>query len=435
MNQTAQKPIQTLQELAQNLRTDCYYFVSQFGLGDTYYLIALKTELERKFGSKIIFVIQPSHEIVCELFECEDYVICTDTITIGTHKCLNLDNFTPTPTLAKLYPAHPIPLDILHKLNHKDMKDLYINFFGLNTNAILAKPSKMPILNQNLRDKIQICAPLNKIIFYLPEANSMQCLPYVIFALEVQRLQKQGYTIIVNITKEPKYLRVKGVLNFHLSSKEAVALALNCAGVISMRSGFCDTIALNCKNLKVYYPNKECLKGSTLKVIDKAINAQEVSFEDFSKTYEILVAQSKFSLPFKLYQRYIAKGFLRRVRTPFTLYFKIYLGHKKDEMKKSSPQCEVATSQAAQSHSELAQEFKNSSNQNLPNQTLNDKEMREFEKEFIQNELSQTYEFRLGLLLQKACERFWRGGFLAFPFAYLKLRKKKRHLQRISEII
>lgn len=56
MNQTTQKPIQTLQELAQNLRTDCYYFVSQFGLGDTYYLIALKTELERKFGSKIIFV-------------------------------------------------------------------------------------------------------------------------------------------------------------------------------------------------------------------------------------------------------------------------------------------------------------------------------------------------------------------------------------------
>lgn len=56
-------------------------------------------------------------------------------------------------------------------------------------------------------------------------------------------------------------------------------------------------------------------------------------------------------------------------------------------------------------------------------------------KEFIQNELSQTYEFRLGLLLQKTCERFWCSGFLAFPFAYLKLRKKKRHLQRISEII
>ncbi len=319
-------------------------------------------------------------------------------------------------------------MDILHKLNYKDMKDLYIKFFGLNTNAILAKPSKMPILNQNLRDKIQICAPLNKIIFYLPEANSMQCLPYVIFALEVQRLQKQGYTIIVNITKEPKYLRVKGVFNLHLSSKEAVVLALNCAGVISMRSGFCDTIALNCKNLKVYYPNKECLKGSTLKVIDKDINAQEVSFEDFSKTYEILVAQSKFSLPLKLYQRYIAKGFLRRMRTPFTLYFKIYLGHKKDEMKKSSPKSEVATNQVAQS--KPAQEFKNSSNQ-----TLNDKEMREFMKEFIQNELSQTYEFQLGLLLQKACERFWCGGFLAFPFAYLKLRKKKRYLQRMSDIV
>ncbi len=73
------KKFTTLQDLAQNLRSDCYYFVSQFGLGDTYYLLGFKQALEQKFGAKIIFVIQPAHEVVCEMFECEDYEICSNT--------------------------------------------------------------------------------------------------------------------------------------------------------------------------------------------------------------------------------------------------------------------------------------------------------------------------------------------------------------------
>lgn len=120
-----------------------------------------------------------------------------------------------------------------------------------------------------------------------------------------------------------------------------------------------------------------------------------MSFEDFSKTYEILVAQSKFSLPFKLYQRYIAKGFFRKLRTPFTLYFKIYLRH-------------INTSQGTM-----------------------DNQMREF----IENELAKTYEYQLGLALQRACERFWYGGFLAFPFAYTKIRAQKgKTLPRIATL-
>ena len=50
---------------------------------------------------------------------------------------------------------------------------------------------------------------------------------------------------------------------------------------------------------------------------------------------------------------------------------------------------------------------------------------RESIREFVKSELAKTYEYQLGLALQKACERFWYGGFLAFPFAYAKIRSQK----------
>lgn len=439
MNQTTQKPIQTLQELAQNLRTDCYYFVSPGSAGDAYRLCSLKTALEQKYKGKIIFIIKAMHEAVCEMFENLEYVICEDkSVDFSLHaQFLTLENVVSMPALGKIYP-HFISYDMCPFANTQLDFDRLRLMLPQDTQRVL--PTKLPKIDKNLQARLNKIAPLDKIILFCPEANLFPRLPCVIFKYECERLRKQGYSVMINALKhKQEWARffIDGVYDLNLSLKEAIALALSCAGVISVRSGFCDIVLPHCNGLKIYYTifDKYIMWDShfTLHLpLQQAYITDEPAYKHFLRATRNL---GEFSLPFKLYQRYIAKGFLRRVRTPFALYFKIYLGHKKDEMKKSSPNCEVATNQAAQSHSEPAQEFKNSSNQNLPNQTLNDKEMREFMKDFVQNELSQTYEFRLGLLLQKACERFWCGGFLAFPFAYLKLRKKKRHLQRISDII
>lgn len=387
-----EKPIQTLQELAQNLKADCYYFVSQFGLGDTYYLCAFKHELEKKWRGKIIFVIQSAHEVVCECFANSQYIICSDTRHKGINY-LNLPQWSDSPKLGKLYPAHPIPLGILQDLRYNNMTDLYVKFLDLPSDSTMAKPTNMPTISATLRAKIETIAPLDKIIFYLPEANSMMSLPLFIYKNECKDLQKEGYTIIVNVTKGQKYLSAKNVYMLNLSTKEAVALALVCARVISMRSGFCDVIAINCKNLKVYYPSKECIEGSSLKWIDTNITAQEVSFE---VEYQIMQNFYKSLLPLKLYKRYATKGFLRKLRLPFTAYFKIYRRYKNG----------------------VLQDFGAT---NLALKDFSDKEVREL----IEQELMQSYEYQLGLALQKACERFWCGGFLLFPLSYLKIRKEK----------
>lgn len=395
-----QKPIQTLQELSQNLRADCYYFVSPCSAGDTYYLCALKQTLEKQLQGKIIFVIKPSHKAVVEIFAYEDYIICENSVTTNFHKtpqCFEIDSVVSTPTLGKLYPAHPIPL---RKWNYpwKTMLEMYLHCFDLPLDTKGDLPTNLPKIDESLRAKLHKIAPLDKIILFCPEANSCECLPTIIFKDECDRLLKQGYKIIVNIPNHKEYLRFfsDGMYDLDLSLKEAVALGISCAGVISTRSGFCDIIAPHCENLIVYDTN---CAWSSIKYLNKATPPQEISVYDNLAYKRYLRAKRTICefLPMKLYKRYATKGFLKKLRTPFTLYFKIYRRDK-----------------------------------NVALADFGGKEMREF----IQKELSQTYEYQLGLALQKACERFWCGGFLLFPFDYLKIRKEKgKKFIRIGEIL
>ncbi len=144
-------------------------------------------------------------------------------------------NVTKAPKLGTLFPAHPIPLGVSQTLKCKNATDMYIKLFDLPKNATMSKPSKMPTLSENLRAKLAKIAPLEKIVFYLPEAQSMRSLPLFIYKSECKALQKQGYAVISNINKERKYLGANGAYDLRLSMQDAVALALSCKAVISMR--------------------------------------------------------------------------------------------------------------------------------------------------------------------------------------------------------
>ena len=404
MNYTTKKPLQTLQELTRNLKSDRYYFVSPCSAGDTYYLCAFKQVLEKQLQGKIIFVIKPTHKAVCEIYEAE-CIIC-DSVFLNTFqqsKCLENDCVVSTPTLGNLYPAHPLAV-CEYRYPYKTMAEMYADFFDLPLDTKGDLPTNLPKLSESLRDKIEKIAPLDKIILFCPEAHTLPCLPHIIFKDECEKLLKLGYKIIVNIPNHKEYTRYfsDGVYDLDLSLKDAIALALACAGVISTRSGFCDIIAPHCKNLKIY----STILGwsSPLKEMNPSNPPKEISIYD-SIAYKQFLRIARESLPMRLYKRYATKGFLRKLRTPFTLYFKIYLRDKVGE--------------SAHDLGDLGDDFE-----------------RESMREFVKNELAKTYEYQLGLALQRACERFWCGGFLAFPFAYAKIRSQKgKTLTRISEPI
>lgn len=387
------KPIQTLQELAQNLKADCYYFVSPSSAGDTYRLCMLKVALESQYKGKIIFIIKAMHEAICEMFEGLEYVICEDkSVDFCKNKqCLSIDNVVSVPTLGKIHSNfiyYEFPADTDNQLEFDRVRLM------LPQDAQRVLPTNLPKISESLHAKLDKIAPLNQIILFCPEANSFPKLPFIIFKDECQKLRKEGYSIVVNSLKYKKeYARffMGGVHDLDLSLKDAIALGISCAGVISTRAGFCDIVAHYCKRLKIYYT-----AFSNYIMWDRVLpNTQRVYVCDVP-IYKKFLQISRESLPMKLYKRYATKGFLKKLRLPFTAYFKIYRRHKNGTL----------------------QDFGAT---NLALKDFSDKEM----KELIEQELMQSYEYNLGLALQKACERFWWGGFLLFPLAYLKIRKEK----------
>lgn len=185
------KPIQTLQELAQNLRADCYYFVSPCSAGDTYRLCTLKPALESQYKGKIIFIIKAMHEAICEMFEGLEYVICEDkSVDFCKNKqCLSIDNVVSVPTLGKIHSNfiyYEFPADTDNQLEFDRVRLM------LPQSARRVLPTNLPKISESLRAKLDKIAPLNQIILFCPEANSFPKLPFIIFKDRMSKTTQRG---------------------------------------------------------------------------------------------------------------------------------------------------------------------------------------------------------------------------------------------------
>ncbi|MWV67179.1 hypothetical protein DCO58_05750 [Helicobacter saguini] len=268
-------------------------------------------------GGNLIFIIKPSHKAVLECFNYDKYIILED---MDVAKIMQSSKVCLTPTKGHIFPAHFHPLN-KHNLLQNNIKQSYINL--LEIDSIMQKPSNMPLLSDELKLKLSKIAPLEKIILYLPEANSIDSLSQIIFENECKVLHNLGYKILLNSTK--KEFDSKYAINLNLSLKDAIALSLICRFVISMRSGFCDVISTHCKNLRIYYPSKEMIDFWSLKILHLNDNAIEVSQSDYVKTPP---KEINNFLAYRFYNRIHKKGFFNKLKLPFTL-FKIYNENKR----------------------------------------------------------------------------------------------------------
>lgn len=351
------------------LNGDYFYLLSSHGKGDTFMLCAFKKALEQKFGGEIIFIIIPSHSAVLECFGITTYITCE--MERGDD-LKDLPNITQNATLGKILPAHFIPLNKTDIIRDTFTQS-WIALFDLPPNTPLNLPTNMPYLNDNLKSHLESIAPLDKIVFYLPEAHTLINIPQAIFEAECESLQSQGLTIIVNTISYDKYA-YKGTINLHLPLAQAIALALSCKLVIAMRSGFCDIIAPHCKNLKAYYRTKDEIHFYSLRYNGLSKNAEEVIIDDV--LYGITEIEKH--LAYRFYKRIIMRGVWRKLKLPLAL-FRLYHRHK------------------------------------------------DIKEPMIDNlALLQTYEYQLGLSAIKIYKDFFKGGLIAFLINYPRIAKLPR---------
>ncbi|MDL2295370.1 hypothetical protein LJC18_00960 [Lachnospiraceae bacterium OttesenSCG-928-E19] len=258
-----------------NLKPDTYYYLSPYGLGDTMMICGFLDAIKQKNQSENIhFFIKPNHEIIMKMYGIKDYTVFSFDFFDNREYLKELSERNPYPKPGEVFIAHPKfgPFEnLLKEFNEfkMDFRHLYINFFGLDESVDFKHPIWYPSISDEVQQKLSELAPLEKIILVAPEARSCGKLIANYWNKIVQNQHKKGFVCIENAIGTPS----TNAPHFELSLSDCIAIAINCAGVYSLRSGLCDLISCIGDKLTVIYPDK---KTYLLYSLNKNFNTETI---------------------------------------------------------------------------------------------------------------------------------------------------------------
>lgn len=221
--------------------------------GDALIVCGFKDAIEKYHNLKVHLVIKPEHEGIMKLYGITEYTV-KDFGDSYIHK--NIEAFKAQKFEAGAdfiaFPSYEAGRDFYN--NKIDFLELFRRTFNLPSEAEFKKPQNKPELTEELKNKIEKIAPLEKVIIFSPEAIDTDQVSHKAFEDEIKILKSRGYTIISSV--KDKKEAIKGTVYIPLTIYEALAIAVNCAGVYSVRSGFVDLVIQYTDNITIYYPDK-----------------------------------------------------------------------------------------------------------------------------------------------------------------------------------
>ena len=237
------------------LEKDTIYLCSLIAMGDTFIFAGLKKKFENALGHKIVFLIRKNYVISLQLYGIKDYIIVDDIDSYNKYSSL----FSDFMECGKIYLCHPVFHKKYHELyfslrdNHTEIPFLpwFLKFLGLPADTPLEPIKYIPPVPTDLLETIG--APIEKIVLFSPEANSVPPVDAQIWEEKAKELQAEGFTVVSNVILKDN--AVKGTLFVPMTVEQAVALAFHCHAVYSLRSGFCDLIHPVGNRLTVFYPS------------------------------------------------------------------------------------------------------------------------------------------------------------------------------------
>lgn len=234
-------------------KKDKINIVAATALGDTYILAGLSHAIEKKWGAKVHFIIKPQYEIVMKMYEITDYTIFRE---FGEVDWEQLKKYS-TPTKGQLFLAHPCFYEEYHMmyfaLKYGELNIDFLTFFkqflGLKPETIFRFHTWVPEISEVIKKRLENI-DLDKVILFAPEANSVEEYRDEFWEKKAKEFKDKGYTVVLNVTREHKN---KYAQNWNLSLEDSIALAIRCKAVYSTRSGYCDLLIRDVKQLHIYY--------------------------------------------------------------------------------------------------------------------------------------------------------------------------------------
>ena len=252
-------------------------FVSPYGFGDTVVLCNCLSTLEKKYGD-INLVIKPSHTVVAEIFGINSFTVMRDFVP--AHFDMLAKQY-PQPDVGAPFIAHPNYSKNGDKLvaafldGSISFKRMYEMFFEIDVGDITV-PAYNYQLSTTAKCIIDVLnIKLNQVALIAPEATSIKMLKKSFWASIVADCLKRGLTPVCTVCNLKNI--IPGSLYIPLSIRDMLSIVDQCAEIHSLRSGFCDLIALKDKKMTIYYPDDKTMRYALLKDVFKNTRAVEVS--------------------------------------------------------------------------------------------------------------------------------------------------------------
>jgi glycosyltransferase, family 2 len=234
-----------------------YYFVCNGGIGHTLIMSAIKKELETKYGAEICFIIAKGQEFIPRLYNINNFIVAD----ISESNMEDISDNAPYPEKGKLYIAHPFA----HRearMYYEAVYNMYsteryvpwlLKFLDLPKETKINYPDQAPVLNKKSMKIVEKLGDLNRLIIFLPEANTLSNISETIWEKKVKELKNHNYEVIS--CPYNKEYTIKGTRYVDLTSEEIMYVGMKCHSVYTIRNGFCELLFKRGQNLNIFFPS------------------------------------------------------------------------------------------------------------------------------------------------------------------------------------
>ena len=246
-----------LLELQGRLAPDSYYYLCNGGMGHTMLVCAYKHELERRLNAPIVLLVTEKHAFIPQMYCIQEYVE-VDLENVNLERIASL---YPNPEKGNIYVTHPFTHPEAENY-YRPVHGLYssvrylpwlLKFMNLSETSPFRFPEQYPIITNELKRKLALFGPLDKIALFFPEAQTLACIAARIWKEKAKELTEEGF-VVLSCVKD-KRNTISGTTYVDMSAEEAIALGVRCGRVYCMRSGIAELLAVKGKDLYVYYPS------------------------------------------------------------------------------------------------------------------------------------------------------------------------------------
>jgi hypothetical protein len=232
------------------IEKDEWYFICPFGLGDTYFVCALASELLRqKGGIAVNVLVRDSQEDIPALFPMIKKIYPYNKKYNG--RLLGHNDLRT----GKLFWGHPlVRRELVRNIGSAyDLLGAYKVLFELRPDSTLDRPVVPAAASASARARFDgYSLSPGRTVILCPEANSVKKLDPLFWKLLADELKKNGWTVCTNAIKDADTVPGTTLVQFPLI--EALPMAELAGWVISLRSGFCDLVSSSRARLSIVYP-------------------------------------------------------------------------------------------------------------------------------------------------------------------------------------